>query len=95
VRAPPTPPPRPPAAWRYETVHDAGDLGCGDLALDLRLAFRGVPPGTRVLVVASDAGAVEEIPSWCRLTGNRLLGADPPWYWVARGAGAGSPPPEA
>lgn len=66
---------------------DAGALGCGELVLELRLRLRRLGPGAVLHLVATDPGAPEDLPAWCRLTGNRLLEARPPNYWVARGGG--------
>lgn len=71
-----SPPPR--------LVWDAGTLGCGDLVMALRGKVREVAPGEVLEVVARDAGAAEDVPSWCRLTGNPLLEAAPPVYRIRR-----------
>jgi tRNA 2-thiouridine synthesizing protein A len=54
---------------------DAGDLGCGDLVLALRSRLNAMP-GQVLLVTARDAGAREDIPAFCRMTGHQLLNAD-------------------
>ena len=56
---------------RISLVSDAGLPGVND-------------PGARLLVVAHDPGAPEDLPAWCRLTGNRLLEARPPHYLIER-----------
>lgn len=66
------------AAW------DAGDMGCGDLVLELRARLRALAPGQVLEVRALDPGAPEDIPAWCGLTGNRLVRAAPPKYWIER-----------
>jgi tRNA 2-thiouridine synthesizing protein A len=66
------------AAW------DAGDMGCGYLVLELRQRLRALAPGQVLEVRATDPGAPEDIPAWCGLTGNRLVRAQPPRYWVER-----------
>ena len=71
-------PPREDAAW------DAGDMGCGDLVLELRLRLRDVAPGTVLRVTASDPGAPEDLPAWCRITGNALVAQQHPDYWIRR-----------
>ena len=62
---------------------DAGDLGCGDLVLALRLRVRA-DPGKVFKITALDAGAPADIPAWCRMTGNTLLAHDPGAYafWI-------------
>lgn len=61
-------------------VHDFGDMGCGDLVLELRQKLRGVAPGAVVRVIATDPGAPEDIPAWLRMVGHILLKAAPPIY---------------
>ena len=63
---------------------DAGDLGCGDLVIDLRIRLRGLAPGARLRVIARDPGAPADIPAWCRLTGNALESADHPVYVIRK-----------
>lgn len=62
---------------------NAGDLGCGELVLDLRMRLRAMP-GRTLKVVALDPGAPEDLPAWCRLTQNELLGHDPnaKSFWI-------------
>ncbi len=67
-------------SWPHDSVFDGGERGCGDLLFDLRLHFRSLPAGARVLIVALDEGAPVEIPAWCRVTGHRLTEAQHPYY---------------
>ena len=68
-----------------DATWDAGDMGCGELVLELRQRLRAMPGGTLKLI-AADAGAPEDIPAYCRLTRHQLLHAAPPAYWIrARG----------
>jgi NifU-like protein involved in Fe-S cluster formation/TusA-related sulfurtransferase len=69
------------------SVWDAGDLGCGELVLELRGRLATMP-GQVMRVIALDPGAPEDIPAWCRLTGNALIRQDEATssYWIrARG----------
>ena len=66
------------AAW------DAGDLGCGDLVLQLRFRMEAMDPGQVLRLVAYDPGAPADLPAWCRLTGHALLAADHPVYLIRR-----------
>lgn len=68
------------AAW------DAGDLGCGELILELRLRMRQLTSGQVLCLTARDPGAPADIPAWCRMTGNRLLHTNPAThlYCIAR-----------
>jgi len=73
---------------RVAAVWDAGDLGCGDLVLELRGRLAAIP-GRVLRVIALDPGAPEDIPAWCRLTGHALIHQEEATrsYWIrARGA---------
>jgi tRNA 2-thiouridine synthesizing protein A len=41
-------------------------------------------PGALFRLTATDLGAREDLPAWCRLTGHRLERAEPPLYLIAR-----------
>jgi tRNA 2-thiouridine synthesizing protein A len=72
------------SAAAADAIWDAGDLGCGDLVLQLRLRIEGLPPGAVLRLVARDPGAPADLPAWCRLTGHRLLAAEHPVYLIQR-----------
>ena len=63
---------------------DAGDLGCGDLVLQLMFRMAGMTPGQVLRLVALDPGAPADIPAWCRLTGHTLVEEAPPVYLIRR-----------
>jgi tRNA 2-thiouridine synthesizing protein A len=63
---------------------DAGDMGCGELIMLLSDRLKALRPGQTLKLVARDSGAVEDIPSWCRLTGNTLIEANHPEYFIRR-----------
>lgn len=63
---------------------DAGDMGCGELVMELRIRLRPQPPGHVLKLTARDPGALEDLPAWCRLTGHRLVYADHPIYLIQR-----------
>jgi tRNA 2-thiouridine synthesizing protein A len=63
---------------------DAGDLGCGELVLELRSRLQGLPAGTLVAVIARDPGAPADLPAWCRMTGHDLVWHDHPVYVIRR-----------
>lgn len=71
-------PPAATATW------DAGSMSCGDLVLELRLRMNDLAPGTVLRVRATDPGAPDDLPAWCRLTGHGLLHTDHPEYWIRR-----------
>jgi len=64
-----------------DAIWDAGDLGCGELVLELRRRLNAMP-GRTLKVVVCDPGAPADIPAWCRLTRHTLLRAEPPAYWI-------------
>ena len=68
---------------REDDVWDAGGMGCGELVIELRSRLKRMP-GRVLRVVALDEGAEADIPAWCRMTRNRLLGHDPATrsFWV-------------
>ena len=75
---PPEPAPHADAQW------DAGAIGCGELVMELRLHLEPLRPGAVLHIVAKDPGAIEDMPAWCRLTGHRLVRAEPPHYWIQK-----------
>jgi tRNA 2-thiouridine synthesizing protein A len=74
-------------SMEVDDTWDAGDMGCGDLVMRLRMKLRAMP-GKTLKVIATDAGAPADLPSFCRMTGDTLLQVDPEShsYWIkARG----------
>ncbi len=63
---------------------DAGELGCGELVLELRGRMLAMEPGRVLRLIALDPGAAADIPAWCRLTGHALLDHHPPIYLIRR-----------
>ncbi|MDX1999271.1 MAG: sulfurtransferase TusA family protein [Thermoanaerobaculia bacterium] len=63
---------------------DAGELGCGDLVLELRLRIAELDSGQILHLQARDLGAPEDLPAWCRVTGHGLVRATPPDYWIRK-----------
>ena len=61
---------------------DAGEMGCGEVIILLRMRMQKLSPGTIFKLTARDLGAPEDIPAWCRLTKRRLLRAEHPDYWI-------------
>jgi len=74
----PDPTPAPDAEW------DAGDMGCGELVLELRARLGRLRPGQVLRLTARDPGAPADIPAWCRLTGQILVGRHHPVYLIRR-----------
>ena len=63
---------------------DAGELGCGELVLELRNRLAAMKPGERLKLVALDPGAPADIPAWCRMTGHTLVSTQHPVYLIQR-----------
>ncbi len=61
---------------------DAGELGCGELVLELRTRLRALPTESVFRLVARDPAAPVDIPAWCGLVGHSLLSADHPTYLI-------------
>lgn len=70
-----------------DATWDAGDLGCGDLLLQLRFRIETLEPGRVLRLVALDPGAPADLPAWCRLTGHALVAAEHPVYFIRRREG--------
>jgi len=64
-------------------TYDAGHMGCGELAMVLRVKLRTMP-GMVMRVIAYDSGAPEDIPAWCRMTRNELIRHEPESssFWI-------------
>lgn len=63
---------------------DAGDLGCGELVLELLTRMRALAAGRRLRLIARDPGAPADLPAWCRMTGHTLVSQDHPVYVIER-----------
>lgn len=60
---------------------NAGDMGCGELVLELRMRLQAMP-GRVLKLIATDAGAPEDIPAYCRMTRHELVHVSAPEYWI-------------
>jgi tRNA 2-thiouridine synthesizing protein A len=58
-----------------ETLLDARGLNCPLPILKTRKALKDVAPGAALRVLATDPGAVEDFPAFCRTTGHELIEA--------------------
>ena len=72
------------ARRRIAVEWDAGDLGCGDLVMELRIRLNAMRPGELLKLTARDPGAREDVPAWCRLTGHDLVEGVHPTYLIRR-----------
>jgi tRNA 2-thiouridine synthesizing protein A len=55
---------------------DAGKTACGDLVLLIVREMCLMTHGQVLHIVGYDRGALEDIPAWCRMTGNTLIHQD-------------------
>ena len=62
--------------WRYDAKVDARGLACPLPVLKAGKALRGLAPGKRLLVEATDKMAAIDVPHFCNETGHRLIGAE-------------------
>ena len=67
-----------------ELPWDAGDLGCGELVLELRMRLHAMRPGQVLRLTARDPGAPLDLPAWCRMTGHTLVSHEHPVYLIKR-----------
>ena len=54
---------------------DARGLLCPLPVIRTQDAVARLEPGTRVRVLCTDPGALNDVPAWCRVHGHRLLSA--------------------
>ncbi|MFZ1864471.1 MAG: sulfurtransferase TusA family protein [Polyangiales bacterium] len=66
---------------------DAGEIGCGQLVLELRRRMLDLEPGETIEVIAQSPGAPNDLPAWCRMTGHELVSAEHPVYHIRRKLG--------
>jgi tRNA 2-thiouridine synthesizing protein A len=56
-----------------ETLLDVQGLSCPLPVLKANKALRGLPPGGRLVVLATDPAAARDFPAFCTETGHALL----------------------
>jgi tRNA 2-thiouridine synthesizing protein A len=71
-------------AFPIASEWNAGQMGCGDLVLALRNKLNALKPGEVLKLTALDPAAPEDLPSWCRLTGHKMLQMNHPEYYIQR-----------
>jgi tRNA 2-thiouridine synthesizing protein A len=71
-------------AIRADDAWDAGGMGCGELVFLLAMRMRELRPGAVLRLTATDLGAPQDLPAWCRMTGHPLLRAEHPHYFIQR-----------
>ncbi|HEY5738591.1 MAG TPA: sulfurtransferase TusA family protein [Gammaproteobacteria bacterium] len=55
---------------------DARRLFCPLPVIKLQDCIRRQVAGTRVRIVSTDPGSLNDIPTWCRISGHRVLDID-------------------
>ena len=55
---------------------DARRLFCPLPVIRLQNCIKQQPAGTRVRIVATDPGSMNDIPQWCRISGHRVVECD-------------------
>ena len=63
---------------------DAGELGCGELVLELRMRLTAMRPGQVLRLISRDPGAPQDMPAWCRMTGHTLVSQQHPVYLIKK-----------
>jgi tRNA 2-thiouridine synthesizing protein A len=69
---------------KFAEEWNAGEMGCGELLIELAMRIKKLAPGELFGLTALDPGAVEDIPSWCSLTAHSLVSAKHPVYVIRR-----------
>jgi tRNA 2-thiouridine synthesizing protein A len=59
-----------------ETLLDVQGLTCPLPVLKANKALRGLPPGARLTVLATDPAAAKDFPAFCQETGHELISAE-------------------
>jgi TusA-related sulfurtransferase len=74
-----------------DTVLDCRGLLCPMPVVRIGRQFRGLGPGRVVKVLATDRGALSDVPAWARDTGNEMLDwrddGDHLVFYIRRGTG--------
>jgi len=60
------------SSFRADKTLDLGEMGCGQLVMEVMLAMRTLSTGQTLLVTAYDPAASVDLAAWCRMTGNTL-----------------------
>ena len=68
----------------YDHLFDAGEMGCGELVMKLKMNFAAMAGGECIKVIALDPGAKEDMPAWCKLTGHTLVWMEHPNYFIRK-----------
>ncbi len=62
------------AGWKPDASFDGGDLDCGNgLLLLIRKHIDPLPRGSLLEIRSREISVREDLPAWCRMTGNELV----------------------
>ena len=71
-----------------DEIVDGGDLDCGSgLLLIIRKAMNRLQEGQVLEIDSTEISVREDLPAWCRLTGNPLVRMSHPEYHIRRKGG--------
>ena len=68
----------------FDAEWDAGEMGCGEVLIQLRFKMAELESGQVFKLTTRDSGAPEEMPAWCRMTGHHLQRQNHPVYWIEK-----------
>ena len=63
---------------------NAGEAVCGSLIVGLKRQVEALADGQLLQVTATSAGALVDLPAWCRVTGHTLVEANHPAYVIRK-----------
>ena len=63
---------------------DAGDLGRGELVLELKTRLDRMESRRLMKLVALDLSVSADLPAWCRMPGHTLVSCEHPVYLIRR-----------
>ncbi|MCS7083570.1 MAG: sulfurtransferase TusA family protein [Aquificaceae bacterium] len=59
---------------KADVVHDVTGTFCPVPVAETSRVIKGMSQGQVLELIADDPGVIEDIPSWCKSTGNEFLG---------------------
>lgn len=60
----------------YDVELDASGLSCPMPIMKLSKAIKSMQSGQVLKLIGTDPGSLEDVPKWCKRTGNELLQID-------------------
>ena len=62
----------------------AGDVRCGQLAVELQRALAALDSGDRIEAIIHSEGAQIDVAAWCYLAGHTLVESNHPTYIIEK-----------